>query len=189
MACSAVLRGWYRRAHRPAASHKTTLLPIVPVHEKYTNSYRDCLDVVAREKRYLAQIEALPLERIAGFVRNSVADDAIQFFAIDGEQVVGWADVFPRWAHAVAHCGSLGMGVHPRYRGQGLGRRLLSACIEKAWTKGLSRIELEARADNHPAIKLYETLGFKHEALKAQAMRFDGVYHDAVQMSLLRRET
>ena len=110
----------------------------------------------------------------------------LQFVALDGTSVVGWADVFPAWAAAVAHCGQLGMGVLPAWRGRGIGRRLLQACIDKAWAKGLTRIELEARADNHAAIALYRRLGFQHEALKLRAMRFDGVYHDAVQMSLVR---
>lgn len=161
------------------------MISIVAVQEKYAASYRDCLDVVAREKKYLGQIEALPLQHIEGFVKASVVDDAVQFFAVDGDKVVGWADVFPAWAHAVAHCGSLGMGVHPLYRRRGLGSRLLAACIGKAWDKGLTRIELEARADNLPAIRLYERFGFEHEALKSKAMRFDGVYFDAVQMRLL----
>ena len=162
------------------------MLHIVAVEEAYAASYRACLDIVAREKKYLAQIEALPLERIAAFVKESAATDAIQFFALDQAEVVGWVDIFPSWAHAVSHCGSLGMGVHPNYRGQGLGGRLLEKCIQKAWTKGLTRIELEARADNEAAIALYEKFGFKHEALKARAMRFNGEYYDAVQMRLLR---
>ena len=76
------------------------MLPIVAVQEKYAASYRDCLDVVAREKKYLAQIRALPLEGIAGFVRDSVANDAIQFFALDVEPDVGWAVIIPSWAYA-----------------------------------------------------------------------------------------
>jgi RimJ/RimL family protein N-acetyltransferase len=164
------------------------MISIVPVQEKYAGTYRACLDVVAREKKYLAQIEALPLERVQEFVKHNVASDAIQFFAIDQEEVVGWADVFPAWAHALSHSGSLGMGIHPNYRRRGLGGRLLSACIEKAWSKGLTRIELEARVDNAAAIALYEKVGFKHEALKRNALRFDGVYYDAVQMRLLREE-
>ena len=159
---------------------------IVAVEEKYTASYRACLDVVARERMYLAQVEALPLERIKEFVQDSVKNDAVQFFAIDGEKVIGWADIFPSWAHAVAHCGSLGMGVLAEYRGQGIGQQLLQSCIQKAWIKGITRIELEARADNLAAIALYEKCGFKHEALKRNAMRFDGAYFNAVQMSLLR---
>jgi hypothetical protein len=41
------------------------------------------------------------------------------------------------------------------------------------------------RADNARAIKLYERAGFQHEAVKRNAMHFDGVYYDAVQMSIL----
>lgn len=162
------------------------MFPIVAVQTPYAASYRECLDSVAREQRYLAQVEALPLEKIQGFVKDSVASDAVQFFALDGERVVGWADIFPSWAHAVSHCGSLGMGVLAPYRGRGIGTKLLQACVEKAWLKGITRIELEARADNAAAIALYEKLGFQHEALKRNAMRFNGQYFDAVQMSLLR---
>jgi ribosomal protein S18 acetylase RimI-like enzyme len=164
------------------------MLPIVPVREELAASYRQCLDIVAKERRYLAQIEALPLERIAGFVRDSVSNDAIQFFALDGNEVVGWADIFPAWAHAVSHCGTLGMGVHPDYRSKGLGKRLLKACIDKAWAKGITRIVLEVREDNHLAIALYERMGFKTEGVKQNAMRFDGVYYNALQMRLLQGE-
>lgn len=161
------------------------MILIAPIAPGHAASYRACLDVVARERKYLAQAEALPIERIEEFVRSSVAADAAQFVALDGERVVGWADIFPAWAHAVAHCGQLGMGVHPDYRGQGIGERLLAACIAKARTRGITRIELEARSDNQPAIGLYRKLGFVDEARKRNAMRFDGVYYDAVQMSLV----
>ena len=148
-------------------------------------SYRACLDSVARERRYLAQMEALPLERIEMFVRESVAQGAAQFVAVEGSTVVGWADVFPNWAAAVAHCGTLGMGVMAEYRGQGIGAMLLSACLVKAAAKGISRVVLEVRADNSAAIHLYEKAGFAVEARMRNAMRFEGVYYEALQMSLI----
>jgi ribosomal protein S18 acetylase RimI-like enzyme len=152
---------------------------------EHTTGFHACLGAVANEKRYLAQTQALPLERIEGFVRDSVANDAVQFVALDSAIVIGWADIFPAWADAVKHCGSLGMGVLAAYRGQGIGERLLRACLLKAKNKGITRVELEARADNEPAIKLYQRVGFQHEAVKRNAMRFDGVYYDSVQMSIL----
>lgn len=157
-----------------------------PIELRDAPGYRECLDSVAREKRYLAQVEALPLERIEEFVRESVEADASQFVAAEGDRVVGWADIFPHWATALAHCGTLGMGVHADYRGKGIGARLLAACLDKAWTQGITRVELQARADNLRAIRLYEKAGFAAEARLRNAMRFDGVYHDALQMSLVR---
>ena len=160
-------------------------IDIAPIALEHAAGFHAGLDAVAKEKRYLAQTHVLPLERIEGFVRDSVANDAVQFVVLDGSTVVGWADVFPAWADAVKHCGSLGMGVLAPYRGQGIGGRLLRACLIKALTKGITRVELEARADNTRAIALYERAGFRHEAVKRNAMRFDGVYYDAVQMSIL----
>ena len=160
-------------------------IAITQITLAHARSLHDCLDTVAREKKYLAQIEAPSVEKVEGFVRDSVAADAAQFVALDGPAVVGWADVFPAWAYAVAHCGTLGMGVLPSYRGRGLGRQLLQACIDKAKANGITRIVLQARADNQVAIKLYESVGFAHEARLRNALRFEGVYFDAVQMSLL----
>lgn len=158
---------------------------IVPISAAHAESFRECIDTVAREKRYIAMIEAPPSGSVTAFVLGNIQSDAPQFVALDGERVVGWADVIPSFAQAVAHCGRLGMGVLPGYRGRGIGARLLDACIGKARAKGITRIELDARADNEAALHLYERAGFKWEALKRNAMRFDGVYHDAVQMSLL----
>jgi len=80
---------------------------IAPIALSHAQSYRDCLDAVARERKYLAQLEALPIE---------------------------------------------------------------------------------PRVDNQRAIRLYEKLGFVHEARRKNAMRFDGEYHDAFQMRLLLDE-
>ncbi len=161
------------------------MIVIASIAPEHAAGFHACLDAVAKEKRYLAQMQALPLERVEGFIRDSVGNDAVQFVALDGATVIGWADIFPAWADAVKHCGSLGMGVLAAYRGQGIGERLLRACLVKAKAKGIARVELEARADNERAIKLYQRLGFTHEALKRNAMRFDGVYYDSVQMSIL----
>ena len=172
-----------RCATTPDGARTVTIRPI-----QLTDAagFRACLDTVARERRYLAQVEALPLERIEGFVRQSVADDAAQYVAVADGQIVGWCDVFNHWAHALQHVGTLGMGVLPAWRGQGLGERLLRATLAHALRKGITRVTLEARADNVRAIRLYERVGFRHETLARAALRFDGVYYDGVRMALLQ---
>jgi RimJ/RimL family protein N-acetyltransferase len=158
---------------------------IAPIAISHAESFHSCLDSVAREACFLAATKAPSLEKIEAFVSENVANDAIQFVALDDARVVGWADVLSPWPDAIAHRGTLGMGIVSEYRRQRIGERLLRACIEKALSKGITRIELETRSDNHPSIKLYEKLGFVHEAVKRRAMRFDGEYYDSVQMSLL----
>jgi RimJ/RimL family protein N-acetyltransferase len=160
-------------------------IQIEPIADSHADSFRLCLDVVARERRYIALLEAPPLDAVREFVHANIEADAIQFVALDGSRVVGWADVFSPWQPALAHTGTLGIGVLPEYRGQGIGTRLLSEVFRKARTKSVTRIELEARSDNHGAIRVYERAGFRREGTKRNAMRFDGQYHDTVLMAAL----
>lgn len=160
-------------------------IAVVPITEALAEGFHACLDAVARERRYLAQVEALPLERIQAFVRENVAGGAAHVVALDGGRVVGWCDILPAWAHAVRHCGTVGMGVLAAYRGRGIGQQLLSACLDRARANGITRVELEVRADNLRAIKLYERMGFQQEALQRRGLRYDGEYFDSLQMSLL----
>jgi len=162
---------------------KTT---ITPIRVEHLTSFRTALDAVAREKKYLAMIEAPPMERMSTFVHDNIAKGYAQFVAIEDGEVIGWADVIPALTHGVSHRGCLGMGLLPPYRGRGIGRKLLEACIARSWEIGLTRIELEVRADNEHALRLYQRLGFVEEGRKRRGLRIEGEYKDTVQMALLR---
>ena len=157
-------------------------IDIERITESRAEGFRACLDAVAREKQFLARMESPPLERIAEFVRESVKNDVAQYVAIDGPAVVGWCDVFPDQADAFRHRGALGMGVLAGYRGRGIGKQLMVATLAHARRNGIIRVELEVRADNVRAIKLYERLGFVHEGRKRNGMCFDGTYFDSLTM-------
>jgi ribosomal protein S18 acetylase RimI-like enzyme len=47
------------------------------------------------------------------------------------------------------------------FRGRGIGRALVSACLEYARAFGARRAILQVRADNMPALQLYRSLGFQ----------------------------
>jgi ribosomal protein S18 acetylase RimI-like enzyme len=157
---------------------------VMPIAEAHALAFRECLDVVARERQFLALYEAPPPALVLAFVKENIASDNAQFVALDGDRVVGWADIVRGWAPAIAHTGTLGMGVLREYRGRGIGESLLRACVAKARAKGITRVELAARVDNARAIRLYERLGFVREGIKRGAMRYDGVDHDCVLMAL-----
>ena len=163
-------------------------LSIEPVSEKHFAGLRAALDVVAREKRFLAFTQAPPLDQAFAFYRQIVANDLCQLLALLDGEVVGWCDVLPIPGEARAHIGTLGIGLLPSARNQGIGAKLLQKTIETAWTKGLTRIELTVRTDNTRAKALYERFGFEVEGLLRRSFRVDGEYSDSYAMALLRTE-
>jgi ribosomal protein S18 acetylase RimI-like enzyme len=143
------------------------------------------LDEVARERRYLAFLEAPPLAESEAFVRKNIERHNPQFVAVADTSVIGWCDITPMERPVFAHRGSLGMGVLRQFRGMGVGRALIEATLAAARTKQLARIDLEVLEDNVPAISLYQDVGFVVEGVKRGAYRLDGKYMNLLTMALL----
>jgi len=162
-------------------------IAIVPIERRHIAGFREVLDAVARERRWLAFLEAPALPRIRRFVQNGLRNGMVHFVAVDGGRVVGWCDVSPKAHEALRHVGALGMGVAATHRGQGLGSALLRATLAAAGAQGLTRIELIVRADNVAAIALYRRFDFELEGRLRGYLRLDGQEYDALQMARLDR--
>jgi RimJ/RimL family protein N-acetyltransferase len=105
------------------------------------------------------------------------------------EAVIGWCDVTPNASRPVhAHCGSLGIGLLPAFRGKGIGRSLILTTLAAAFEFGLTRIELNVVEGNTNAVALYESIGFRKEGLHRNANRIDGKYENLYSMALLQEE-
>jgi GNAT superfamily N-acetyltransferase len=76
--------------------------------------------------------------RLAGFVLNS-------FRTINGKKYV-WNG---------------GTAIAPDFRGMGIGKKLISVCLNIYEEQGVDIARLEAIKENEPAIKLYESLGYR----------------------------
>lgn len=159
---------------------------IEPAIESHFVGLHRAIDLVAREKSYLAFTQAPPLEQSLAFYRGLQSVGAPHFVALEAAEVVGWVDVSPLMGESRAHIGALGIALVPSARHKGLGARLMQAAIDKSWAKGLSRIELSVRADNVNAKALYERFGFELEGTLRRGNLIDGQYHDVYVMSLLR---
>lgn len=159
---------------------------IVPLAECHFDSLRTALDIVAREKRYLAFTRAPPPDQAFAFYRAILANDQCHHVALLDDEVVGWCDILPARGEARAHVGILGIGLIPSARRRGIGSALMQASLAKAWAKGMSRIELTVRADNLIAKALYERMGFETEGQHRRAFLIDGEFFDTCSMALLR---
>ena len=158
---------------------------IVAIAEEHIAGFHTAVDSVAREKLYLAMLEAPPLEASAKWVRNNIEKGHPQFVALVGGRVVGWCDVVPMERATLAHAGLLGMGVIEGHRGSGIGTALMRATLTKAKAIGLARVELTVREENLRAIALYKRVGFIAEGLKRNAWRVDGKDSNVILMALL----
>lgn len=158
---------------------------IRPIALEDAARFRETLDVVCSERKYLAAVEAPPLAEVGKFVAANVQAGHAQFVAEADGRIVGWCDALPGTVGAgTPHVGRLGMGVLPAYRGKKIGARLLEATLAAARRQGLERIELSVYAANAPAVALYRKFGFEIEGVKKRGRLMDGVYDDVILMAL-----
>ena len=145
------------------------------------------LDQVAREGEHFLDFTcAPPRPALEEFYRALAQTGWPHFVAVQGARVVGWVTAAPCAGQTRAHAATIGIGLLAEARGLGNGARLLRAAIDHAWERGLTRLELTVRTDNHRAIALYERMGFVTEGRLRMALRSaEGQYTDAFLMALL----
>ena len=157
-------------------------IQIIPAHESYFRGFYDALSTVAAERIYIEMTEPPPFERVCSFQRGLIEKDGPVTYALRGDQVVGWCDIFPEDNPRQCHRGSLGMGLLPGYRGQGIGTKLLTATLAKAKAFGLEKAELKVYTSNDAAVALYRKCGFDQEGLIKSYRKVDGRYFDCLVM-------
>jgi ribosomal protein S18 acetylase RimI-like enzyme len=158
---------------------------IVPIAQDHIESFHQALDFVARERHYLAFLEAPPLESTRAFILDNIKHGYPQLVAVSAGKVVGWCDVVPNPRPIYAHVGVLGIALLPEFRRQGIGGRLIRQTLGAARDFGLRRVELTVRESNAVAIELYKKIGFAIEGLQRNRILVDGGYENLILMGML----
>ncbi|GAA3825096.1 GNAT family protein [Streptomyces coacervatus] len=79
--------------------------------------------------------------------------------------------------------------IGPRGRGRGVGTEATRLIIGYGFAQlGLHRIQLEAYAHNHRALRVYEKAGFVTEGVRREVEMREGEWVDEVVMGILDRE-
>jgi ribosomal-protein-alanine N-acetyltransferase len=73
----------------------------------------------------------------------------------------------------------------PSWQGQGVGRGMLQWVMQQCQEREMTRMLLEVRASNAPALGLYRALGFAQDGLRKGYYPASGGREDAVLMSRL----
>jgi RimJ/RimL family protein N-acetyltransferase len=114
-----------------------------------------------------------------------ITERMLILLALHGDAVIGMLDLSAGERADNRHAGRFGMSIARRWRGRGIGRKLLAAAIEAAreWP-GFCRMELECVAWNTAGVRLYESLGFVLEGRKTKAINLRGRPEDMLLMAL-----
>ena len=108
------------------------------------------------------------------------------FGAFDGERLIGIVRVSRSTARNENHRAELGgLYVVPSHRRTGCGKALIRAALSRAAnTPGVRRINLTVVTQQHAAINLYESLGFRIYGTERETFSRDGQFHDEHLMTL-----
>jgi len=104
------------------------------------------------------------LQKYFGSLDPSMHERNLVFLAQVDAEVAGKAELVLSPATLPIQVGYIKrVIVHPDYRGQGIARQLMKALVAFSQEQGITFLDLHVFEKNQPAIRLYESLGFKEE--------------------------
>jgi ribosomal protein S18 acetylase RimI-like enzyme len=117
---------------------------------------------------------------------GSVSGDSFVLGAFENERLIGTAGFYREQGPKTRHKGHIwGVYVTPGSRGQGCGRRLLEALVQRARTiEGVEQIQLSVASTQTAAAKLYRSLGFVSFGIEPRALKVAGRYLNEEYMAL-----
>ena len=134
---------------------------------------------------------AQPLELTERRLQDAAKSPDTFTLVIEGEldgqtQLVGMAGFVRTQRQKRQHIGIIwGVYLSPAVRGQGWGRRLMAAIIDRAkQLDGLEQILISVVTENVAARQLYQSLGFEVYGLEPRALKLAGRYLDEEFMLL-----
>jgi GNAT superfamily N-acetyltransferase len=103
---------------------------------------------------------------------------------MDGK-IVGDATLHQQLGGWKRHIGRVSVLVHPKYRGRGLARALVSEIVAIARSVGLERVEAEFIGEQEAAIKMFALMGFSNlMRLEEYVKDMQAISHDYVLMGV-----
>jgi len=118
---------------------------------------------------------------LAAWIKEIERGSIISLLAVKSGRVVGCGTIVRDPLSWSPHVGEIRMVVSQDVRGQGVGRALSQETFALALCAGLEKLSVQMTVDQQAAIALFESLGFKAEALLRDHVRdVDGKKHDIV---------
>ncbi|HSU28367.1 MAG TPA: GNAT family N-acetyltransferase [Chitinophagaceae bacterium] len=133
------------------------MIRIIPFEDRYHADFKR-LNLAWLEK--FALTEQYDLDVLDNPQKTVLDKQGAIFLAMDGEKVVGTAGICMEEAGIFE---LVKMAVDPAYRGRGISKDLLNACLQDAGDKNATKIFLYSNSQLKTALHLYEQYGFQYK--------------------------
>ena len=118
---------------------------------------------------------------LSAWIKEIERGDIVSLLAVKNGKVVGCGTLVRDPLSWSTHVGEIRMVVSQDVRGQGVGKALSQETFALALCAGLEKLSVQMTVDQKAAIALFESLGFKAEALLRDHVRdVSGGKHDIV---------
>lgn len=176
------------------------MITVSELPEERLEEFFQYLSVHISENAQEGNIIFLPLSKAQSILTESLKEKFVEgldkafgemgwrkvWVAINTDaQIIGHIDIRHHHQPLAEHRVLLGMGVDSRYRNLKIGQQLLETVIDYCHNHPkIVWLDLEMMANNHPARKLYEKMGFQLTGETTDMFRIDGISYDYTSMTL-----
>lgn len=139
-------------------------------------AYKDMLEQLYKETNYMLYS---PQERTdyselqKQFTADQETSGSTVWVVADDQKIYGFLGFIRKNIKKVKHCATINIGLLSEIHGQGFAKALLEEMFIYAKKIGVTRLELTVMEENTVAIAMYESVGFKKEGLKEQAIYWE----------------
>ena len=161
---------------------KCTLRPLEPTDEL---SFHEFFLAVPTQERMFIKHRVTDPEVIRDWCRSIDLGRNLPILAIYDGQIIADATLHQQLGGWKRHIGRVSVLVHPKFRGRGLAKALISEVIDIARQVGLEKVEAEFIGGQETAIKMFGLLGFQPLCKFPDYVKdMEGVTHDYILMGL-----
>ena len=161
---------------------KTKLRPLRKEDEK---EFHQFFLAVPEAERMFIKHRVTELQVIREWCQHIDLGRNLPLLALTDGKIVGDATLHQQLGGWKRHIGRVSVLVHPKYRGRGLARALVTEIVSIARHMGLEKVEAEFIGEQEAAIKVFAMLGFSNlMRLDDYVKDMQAITHDYVLMGL-----
>jgi L-amino acid N-acyltransferase YncA len=156
-----------------------------PLEKTDELAFHEFFLAVPNQERMFIKHRVTEPEVIRDWCQNIDLGRNLPLLACRDGQIIGDATLHQHLGGWKRHIGRVSVLIHPKFRGRGLAKAMVTEIIGLARQLGLEKVEAEFIGEQEAAIKIFALLGFTTLArLPDYVKDMQGVTHDYVMMGL-----